>query len=114
MPRRSTPKRQIDEALKSMPVSHLMCRDYGHAWEPFTAARLANGRGFEQTLRCARCHTTRRRYLDSRGDVVTGGYGYVEGYLIHGLGRLTGADRGALRVASLEATLNIHLAEEAS
>jgi hypothetical protein len=89
-----------------------MCRDYGHSWEPFTAARLAGNKGYEQTLRCARCKTTRRRYLNRRGEVVTGGYDYADGYLIHGLGRLSGIDRGAVRIASVQATLNIHLAED--
>lgn len=101
----------LAEALSDMPATHLMCRDYGHSWEPFTAARLAGGKGYEQTLRCGRCQTTRRRYLDSRGEVVQGGYQYADGYLIHGLGRLTGADRGAVRIASVQATLNITLAD---
>lgn len=101
----------LDDALRDMPASHLMCRDYGHAWEPFTAAKLAKRAGYEQTLRCGRCLTTRRRYLDSRGEVIQSGYDYADGYLIHGLGRLSGADRGAVRIASVEATLNIRLAD---
>ena len=94
-------EREVADAVKEMPSEHVHCRNYGHNWGPFTAHRIAGGKGFDQVLKCARCGTTRHRVLDRFGDVVTNTYHYAEGYAVAGLGRLTGADRGTLRIASI-------------
>lgn len=110
-----TRTKDLDAAIDSMPESHLHCRDYGHSWSPFTARKLAGARGgYEQHLRCSRCHTTRKRLLDRNGEIVSGGYDYADGYLVAGLGRLTGSDRGHIRVASVMATLTFDEGEVAS
>lgn len=90
---------EIEGVLYGMPKVNIHCRDYGHSWAPHTAQRL--GRGFDQILRCTRCTTERHRVLDRFGDVVTNSYHYAEGYLVEGLGRLNGTDRGTLRIASI-------------
>ena len=99
--------RDLDAAIGQMSTQQLYCRDFGHAWEPFTA-HLIRGGGYEQILRCQRCTTTRNRLLDRRGEQVRSGYGYADGYLITGLGRLTGTDRGALRIASVQHMIDTH------
>lgn len=93
--------REVTSALKDMLIDHIHCRDYGHTWTPFTAYRIEGGRGFDQVLRCVRCNTQRHRVLDKFGDVLTNAYTYPDGYLVPGLGRLTGVDRGTLRLASI-------------
>lgn len=100
-----TRTKDVESAVKEMTSDILHCRDYGHSWAPFTAHRIAGGKGFDQVLRCTRCGTMRHRVLDRYGDVVTSAYAYADGYLIAGLGRLTGADRGTLRIASIMDTL---------
>jgi hypothetical protein len=92
---------EVRQALKNMGETFRHCRRYGHHWRPLTAYRLARGRGWEETVRCPDCETTRFSQLDKDGDVVRNNYHYAEGYLIDGLGRLTGADRGQLRLVSI-------------
>ena len=104
MPKRPA-NETLDAAIETMPDTFLQCRDFGHSWRPHTARALAKRKGYEQTLRCARCLTERRRWIDSRGEIISSGYEYAEGYLVAGLGRLTGVDRGHVRVASVLRTL---------
>ena len=98
-------ERDLDAAIDGMPESHILCRDYGHSWRPHTVSELAKGAGYEQTLKCQRCRTMRRRVLDRYGTQLTNNYVYADGYLVAGLGRLTGADRDHLRLASVTNTL---------
>src|SRR6185312_8352007 len=90
----------LDTALDTLPPGALACRDYGHTWKPFDAWRVARG-AVEQRLRCPSCNTVRRRLLSRTGDVLAVGYLYPDGYLIAGLGRLTGTDRNRIRLATL-------------
>ena len=85
--------------------SHLLCRELGHLWAPFTA-RLADGGGFERVLRCQRCRTERWQLLNSRGGVVTNNYKYAEGYQHKGHGRIVGDGRDALRLESLHRVMD--------
>jgi len=98
-------QKEVTSALKGMEIDHIHCRDYGHTWAPFTAYRIEGGRGYDQTLQCVRCGTHRHRVLDRWGDVLVNNYQYADGYLVPGLGRLTGTDRGSLRLASIMDTL---------
>lgn len=92
-------REQVETAVQGMPAAHVHCRDFGHSWVPHTAARV--GRGYEVIVRCTRCDTTRHRVLDRFGEVLTNSYHYADGYLVEGLGRLNGTDRGTLRIASI-------------
>lgn len=94
-------RQEVKQAVKAMGVVFRHCRDYGHTWRPVTAYRLAKGKGWQETIQCQACATKRSRQLDKDGDVVRNQYHYAEGYLIAGLGRLTGAERGTLRIASI-------------
>lgn len=96
--------RDVEEAVNGMPAGHIFCRDYGHTWQPNTVHKLKGG-AYDQVLRCPRCDTYRHRVLDRDGSVVTNQYRYESDYLIAGLGRLTGSDRGVLRLASVTASL---------
>jgi hypothetical protein len=99
------PDFDLDQAIGRMSDAHLHCRDYGHSWRPFAAAYVAAQRAYEQTLRCVRCRTLRHRVLDSHGQVVSSGYTYAEHYLVKGMGRLVGEDRGLIRIASVRADI---------
>lgn len=94
-------RRDIDDAISSMTPIHLNCRAYGHAWAPLDAYRIRGG--FDQRMRCRDCGAIRHRTLDRYGDVLTSSYSYADGYLVVGLGRIEGADRGRIRIASLMA-----------
>ena len=99
------PSFDLDAAIGSMPDSHLHCRDYGHSWRAFTAAWNAKERAYDQTLRCTRCRALRSRLLDSHGNVLNTNYTYPDSYLVRGMGRLTGDDRGMVRLASVRADI---------
>lgn len=99
---RGTP---VGDALAGMPDTHLLCRDFGHSWRPWTAEWIPQRRQYLEALGCARCGTVRRRLLDEYGAMLGNSYTYSEGYLVHGVGRLTGDDRNDLRLAGLQAVM---------
>lgn len=86
-----------------MDPAHVHCRDYGHSWGPFRVKPIA--KGFERTVRCKTCGATQEQLLNARGDIIKKpGRRYPEGYLVKGLGRLTGEDKGYVRLASIADT----------
>lgn len=89
-------------ALAGMDEDHLLCRDLGHAWRPHQAQWVPQRRQFVETLRCTRCKGERARLLGEHGELLANRYTYADGYLMHGLGRLTGDGRNMLRLAGLE------------
>jgi hypothetical protein len=92
----------VDAALDRLPAGALDCRAYGHMFRPVDAWYVPRGRGaVMQRLRCAGCGSERRLALARDGDVTASRYDYPDGYLIKGMGRLTGSDRGRLRLAGL-------------
>lgn len=93
---------ELDRAFKAMSPAAIRCRgSYGHAWEPFDAYWLPGRKFVDQRLRCSRCTTVRHRVLDQFGNVLSNSYIWPDGYLATGLGRLTGLDRGLLRLTSV-------------
>lgn len=104
-PSRPTRKRsaEVGRTVAGMAIDHLQCRDYGHLWRPRNARKI--GRIYEQTLVCERCTTERVRHLSARGELLDAHYSYAAGYTMKGLGRLTGADRDQIRLASILAVL---------
>jgi hypothetical protein len=52
------------------------------------------------------------RYLSRTGHQLGGQYDYPEGYLVKGMGRLTGSDRDVIRLQSVLAVLAPDTAEE--
>jgi hypothetical protein len=100
---RGTP---IGDAIAGMPDTHLLCRDFGHSWRPWTAEWIPQRRQYLEALVCQRCQCLRKRLLDEYGAQLAQSYTYADGYLVHGLGRLTGDDRNSLRLAGLRAVMN--------
>jgi hypothetical protein len=99
MPENAPPA--VDEWAHDLTVSQLTCRDYGHAWRPLTA-RYADEGTIIRGQRCTRCRTEREQTLSLSGLILSGHYTYPDGYLAPaGIGRLTSADRGTLRVESI-------------
>jgi hypothetical protein len=95
----------VSTALGDMSDSHLLCRDFGHAWRPYTAHWIPQRQQYQEGLRCTRCKTVRLRLISDSGELLANRYVYADGYLVHGVGRLTGTDRDALRVAALQTVL---------
>lgn len=91
--------RAVEQAIEHMTPTHLLCRDLGHFWDLWSLKRQRGG--FLREMRCGRCETLRQQDLNGRGAVVSNHYVYPEGYLVHGMGRLTGTDRDRLRLASV-------------
>lgn len=98
----STP---VGAALSALSDHHLLCRDFGHSWRPYTAEWIPQRRQYVEALVCVRCTTVRRRLLDEWGALLGNSYTYSEGYQVHGIGRLTGDDRNDLRLAGLQAIM---------
>jgi hypothetical protein len=96
----------LDAALSDMTQSHIECRDYGHSWKRHNVTWSKPERSYVRILKCTRCRTLRHDLLNSDGDPLRSHYDYADHYLIGGLGRLTGSDRSALRLANLRSALN--------
>lgn len=97
--------KDVRAAVRSMDLTHVQCRDFGHSWRPYTARWLSKFNQYESQLVCSRCTTIRTRFLSRTGEQLGGGYDYADGYLIKGLGRLSGHDRDEVRLASILAVL---------
>lgn len=95
----------LDAALGSMNVDYIQCRDFGHSWRPHTARWVESQQHYESQLKCTRCGTLRTRLLNRSGAQVAGQYLYSEGYLVKGMGRLTGGDRDKVRLRSILSVL---------
>jgi hypothetical protein len=95
----------VASAVERMTFEQLECRDFGHAWAPYTARLIGNLGGYEYTLRCGRCLTERYRQIGRTGRLLQNKYRYEPGYLIKGLGQLTTEDRDEFRLAMVRAVL---------
>jgi hypothetical protein len=83
----------------------LACRDLGHNWRANSAAWVPKERVYERSLRCTRCRNLRHQILNERGEVISNSYEYRKGYLIKGLGRLSGESRAVLRLEAVQRTI---------
>jgi len=95
----------LDDALGKMNADYIQCRDFGHSWRPFTARWMQSENAYESQLKCTRCTTVRTRWLSRTGEQLTGQYNYADGYLVKGMGRLTGTDRDKVRLRSILAVI---------
>lgn len=102
--RAAPPRPSAGRLLPGLPDEFVQCRDWGHAWRSLNARRNDDG-SYLVTLRCQRCDCRRTRTISARGAVLATGYDYPDGYLLNGLGRLTGSDRDTLRLDSVRRTL---------
>jgi hypothetical protein len=89
-----------EEAVAMMSEEAIVCRDLSHAWKPYYANRISGG--FERALRCGVCGTERAEILDSWGRLINRKYGYPEGYIVKGTGRMDADFRAKIRLTSVE------------
>lgn len=88
-------------SVESMiPDAFLQCRDLAHSFRPYDATIDRRAREIRRELRCPECGTVKIQLLDLEGYVLRSWYTYPSGYLILGLGRMSVADRAAIRFAS--------------
>jgi hypothetical protein len=99
------PDFDVEGAIHDMPSSFIQCRDFNHSWRPHTAEWNADERCYRVTLKCTRCKSFRNRDIASDGEPLRTNYEYPDGYLIKGMGRITGAERNALRLESIRRVL---------
>jgi hypothetical protein len=97
----------LKTALSRMADKHLSCRDFGHMWKPYQARYIPQRKHYEERLMCERCKTVRVRFLTNTGAQLGNAYLYPDGYTLEGFGRMTGADRDAVRFASLQMVLEM-------
>ena len=102
----------VEQAIKHMDLAHIQCRDFGHSWRPYSARWMAKDNAYQSQLQCQRCKTLRVRWLSKTGAQLSGSYDYPEGYLVKGLGRLSGTDRDVIRLQSVLSVLAVDTAEE--
>lgn len=94
---------------RAVPVTRdlTLCRDYGHAWQPYSVDRVTKDRRrfFLRTLRCRVCQTLRSHVVDTQGYVISGSnhYSYPQGYLVKG--GFGTDEKAAARLAHIESML---------
>lgn len=103
---------EIERAVKAMDLAFIQCRDFGHSWRPYSARWMAADNAYHSELMCQRCKTIRQRWLSRTGAQLSGNYDYPAGYLVQGMGRLTGSDRDVIRLQSVLSVLATDTAEE--
>src|SRR5882762_6238290 len=91
----------VDKLVHEMSTEFLQCRDFNHSWRPFTAEWVSEEKSFRVQLKCQRCKAKRVRYIGQSGGLISSHYDYPDGYLIKGLGPLSGTDRDYLRLQSV-------------
>lgn len=102
----------LQAIVQKMDLSHVQCRDFGHSWRPYSARWIPQDNCYRSELECQRCHTVRTRFLSRTGEQLSSAYDYVEGYQVHGMGRLTGHDRDIIRLQSILSVLPNDTIEE--
>lgn len=108
---------EVETFADGLSKQYLLCRTYGHSWQPHRAGRVRDVSGhptaaWEQTLRC-KCRVKRTMLLNSEFDIVVSRHDYRDapGYLTEGIGRITGHSKAALRKVAI---MRLISAEEAA
>jgi hypothetical protein len=98
---------EVETFAEGLSKQYLLCRTYGHSWQPHSAGRVQDHEGhptavWEQVLRC-KCRVKRVLLLSSEFDLVVSRHDYRDapGYLTEGIGRITGHSKAALRKVSI-------------
>lgn len=100
----------VEDFAAGLPEKHLLCRELGHNWRPWTAEYVKAQRCYERALRCTRCRAERWQTLSRSGEILSSRYVYPDGYVSHGMGRIVGEGRDALRLESLTRLMSIRKA----
>lgn len=101
------PKGSFEKQVASMPLEHLLCRVYGHKWDPATL-EVEFG-DFQIGLACSRCGTERDRFTHPDGEFIRSRFWYGDpDYLFVGLGRLTKEQRNYIaRIVQTELRMTL-------
>lgn len=98
-------RRQVAAFAETLSESHLECRQFGHAWRAYTVDK--DGPRYRVTTICPRCEAKRVQTIDSRGMVVGHtNLRYPDGYLAHGIGRITGEAKGVVRLEGVHRVID--------
>jgi|SRR6476620_563991 len=87
--------------IRTLPDNYLQCRRFGHSWRHLTAERVGRG-AFVQELVCRECTAQKTEIIDSSGDLISASLHYPEGYLSKGMGYSVRAQKGTLRLETLD------------
>jgi hypothetical protein len=79
----------------------LECRAYGHQWRPSRVVYNKVDRFYAIYQVCPRCGCERYQEMTTIGRVVASFIQYAPGYLAHGVGRIQGEAKDAVRVAAV-------------
>jgi hypothetical protein len=86
-------------AARDLSDEFLACREQ-HNWALYRVKRVRGGR--ERSWFCKRCKSEKHQFTDNHGYVDDATYNYADGYLIVGLGRMSGGARAAIRAEMLD------------
>jgi hypothetical protein len=87
--------------VRNLSDEHITCRAGNHSWRPRNASRIRGG--YKRLEFCGnKCGCERYQELDRWGQVLRTNIRYPKGYLLKGIGRLTGMAKGAVRVEAIE------------
>jgi hypothetical protein len=90
------------EAAENWTDKMLECRTYGHQWRPQAATYTKDRKAIATSQICRSCDAERHATLDARtGWVIATHIDYPDGYLLKGVGRITGDAKGALRLTTV-------------
>lgn len=88
-------------SLADLEATHLVCRDISHAWRAYDVRIVKRQNRIERTLECANCGCLRHQQLTMTGYLIPGSrYEYPDGYLLHGVGRMTADTKAEIRLLS--------------
>jgi hypothetical protein len=79
----------------------VMCRTYGHLWQPKSATWNPRWRIYFTEQQCPRCGCVRNSELTEHGAQLATWITYAEGYLTKGMGRVVGDARDVVRLAAV-------------
>ena len=97
---KAVPPPNINDVIRNLPEEFLMCRSFGHQWNPYTVYK--RGQEFESVLECGRCRGYRHQFIGiNNGKRGSCYYTYEAGYLITGWGSMTSDERNQFRLAAV-------------
>lgn len=92
----------VEEAAEQWSDEILKCRIDGHRWDDSRATKNDRYKFVRIVQVCPRCESERVTEQSFHGEVYSRYIDYSEGYLLVGLGRITGEGRNMLRMTSVE------------
>lgn len=94
-------RRQVQQFAQGLSQEFLECRQYGHAWKPYTVD--SGGGLYEVTIRCSRCTSEGVDTVNRRGQRIRPRRPrYAQGYLASGMGRMTGEAASVIRMEMIQ------------